>query len=640
MPDNSVDSIVTDPPYFLTNSSGSGFMGKEWDSLSVKNAFAESLLRSLKPVWLTGEANSVQENVSTSSKKKKKGNFINALYVNQSFIDQKAKLNQSTFSAQENVLTKAEVLALSKELFPDLTKQLKNLSESVLFVVNFSFLGKKPKNIAQEIALKLHTNQICEDIKTLHSLMEEAKKKDASEVKIGTLLEKKFIGETVTIAKDVVKNVLEERYSATISSPIEFQKIMKHLTSLHCVKNAMALFMENPANIQILSERFHSRWLDEAIRVLKPGGHLLSFAGTRTYHPLARACEMSGFEIRDQIMWLYGSGFPKSHNISKAIDKKFGAERPLVQRTEFDGTIRKNDCSKGWKNSSDNSLTSCKKAVTDLAKQYDGWGTALKPANEPIVLARKPLSEKTIVNNVLKWGTGGINIDECRVGLNPGYNYKNGPGGSNKNTYGKYNERGPIKSNKGRFPANIILDEQAAEVLDEHSGISKSPSSYKRKEDGGSGIYKGKFGQSNGDLSLNFGDSGGASRFFYCAKASKRERNEGLELLIKKPVRRHGDRAPDTGRKPQKQLFETNNHPTVKPIKLMEYLVKLITPKGGTVLDPFMGSGTTGIAAKNLGFDFLGIELSEEYFKIAEARINNKKEKPKAPTKKQLELQI
>lgn len=271
----------------------------------------------------------------------------------------------------------------------------------------------------------------------------------------------------------------------------------------------------------------------EALRVLKPGGHVLSFGGTRTYHRMVVNIEDAGFEIRDQIQWIYGSGFPKSHNLNG---------------------------------------------------EWQGWGTALKPANEPIVLARKQLIG-TVAENVQTFGTGALNIDASRIGTSADMNPSDFDDTKRKSPKfsGKFNggEVGEFRNRtgevpNGRWPANVLFDEEAAAVLDEQSGILKSGSlapGHKRGNGTGNSL------------------TGGASRFFYVAKASKRERGDG------------------------------NHHPTVKPIKLMEYLVRLITPPGGTVLDPFMGSGTTGIAAKNLGFGFVGIELNEGYFKIAKSRL-------------------
>ena len=342
----------------------------------------------------------------------------------------------------------------------------------------------------------------------------------------------------------------------------------------------------------------------EVLRVLKPGGHLLSFGGTRTYHRMVVNIEDAGFEIRDQIMWLYGSGFPKSHNISKGIDKKFGAERDKILKPI---AYPDSDCWGIPNNNSDGSYdsTSFNTKVekvnkgggmrehtlpsTDLAKQWDGFGTNLKPANEPIVMARKPLSEKTIVANILKWGTGGINIDGCRVEFQKGESTKSINKGATivGGIFGSGNK--VIESDaQGRFPANLILDEQAGALLDEQSGACRSSGNYpaKNPETCKRG-YEGGF-DTQGPL---YSDKGGASRFFYCAKVGKKERGTG------------------------------NNHPTMKPIKLMSYLVRLVTPPNGTVLDPFMGSGSTGIAAKSEGFNFIGIELEAEYIEIARRRI-------------------
>lgn len=326
----------------------------------------------------------------------------------------------------------------------------------------------------------------------------------------------------------------------------------------------------------------------ECLRVLKPGGHLLAFGGTRTYHRLVVNIEDAGFEIRDQIMWIYGSGFPKSMDISKAIDKEAGSEREvlgLVKRAPSTGsgsTIHQ----EGGHKSGISEITA---PATEDAKRWSGWGTALKPANEPICLARKPLSEKTVAKNVLKHGTGGLNVDASRIDLNGDYKSKSNGRPSLTKLGDKYD---PSKANQaddiGRFPANILFDEAAATVLDEQSGVTKSGDvkAYTRKNTGG---YSGAMPSEN--TSFHKGDSGGASRFFYVAKASKKDRGEG------------------------------NIHPTVKPIKLMEYLIRLVTPQGGTVLDPFMGSGTTGVSAKRLGFCFVGCERDDEYFKIASKRI-------------------
>jgi DNA modification methylase len=329
----------------------------------------------------------------------------------------------------------------------------------------------------------------------------------------------------------------------------------------------------------------------EVYRALKPGGHVLSFGGTRTYHRMTVNIEDAGFEIRDQIMWLYGSGFPKSLNIGKAVDKIQGNEREVDEaKTE----LYKRDSDYVF---SGDDETRKDYKITKGTSEWEGWGTALKPANEPICVARKPISEKTIALNVLKWGTGGINIDGCRVGIEG-------------------------KDEEGRFPANIILDEEAGQVMDEQSGFSKT--------------------------------TAGASRFFYQAKVGKKERNMGLdgfedkESISQQVVNAGGTGAIgntnpscqeckgsrfDRGKgvckcdEPvwniPKNNTTKNNHPTVKPVSLMAYLVRLVTPPNGIVLDPFMGSGSTGIAARLEDFRFCGMEMDEDYFRIAESRINN-----------------
>jgi site-specific DNA-methyltransferase (adenine-specific) len=336
----------------------------------------------------------------------------------------------------------------------------------------------------------------------------------------------------------------------------------------------------------------------EALRVLKPGGHLLAFGGTRTYHRMVCAIEDAGFEIHDQIQWIYGSGFPKSMDISKAIDKKAGAKREVIktvkgmgkQNPEWNGTA------KGRKENYYKPEYQLTASATPEAKQWDGWGTALKPANEPIVVARKPLSEKTVAENVLKWGTGGLNIDGCRVESGGEHKRAYQPTNHERGVYGKQTAFQP--SNKeGRFPANVILDEEAGKLLDEQSGISKGSNSGIRKAGSEFGQGSGWNKHKNKDtFRVGHNDSGGASRFFYCAKASKKERGEG------------------------------NTHPTVKPLKLISYLITLVTPPNGICLDIFEGSGTHALACIENGFKYIGFELEKKYYDIATERIENHKQ--------------
>lgn len=363
---------------------------------------------------------------------------------------------------------------------------------------------------------------------------------------------------------------------------------------------------------------------EECLRVLKPGGYLLAFAGTRTQHRMAVNIEDAGFEIRDMIAWVYGSGFPKSHNISKAIDKMAGAERKVIGKREHP-TLKDKTKTERQSSTQYHAGNAIKdewdvtEPATDDAIKYDGWGTALKPALEPITVARKPLSEKTVAANVLKHGTGGINIDESRVHANGD---KLRGGSKDKHNFADkegwdrpwMHDEEHVKKNKeeqaekvakaeelGRYPANLIHDgsDDVLELFPENS-----------------------------------------SRFFYVPKTSKKDRNEGLDDFEEKSI---GGK--DNGIRRYCSLCgvsileshlceceekdwvnpatKKNNHPTVKPTDLMRYLVRMVTPKGGTILDPFMGSGSTGKAAKLEGFSFIGIELDSDYLEIAKARIDS-----------------
>jgi DNA modification methylase len=534
----------------------------------------------------------------------------------------------------------------------------------------------------------------------------------------------------------------------------------------------------------------------EALRVLKPGGHLLAFGGTRTYHRLAVNIEDAGFEIRDQIMWLYGSGFPKSMDVSKAIDKAAGAEREIVGNANRAGSN-----SRAFQSEKKTTARQYFETVpsTDAAKQWQGWGTSLKPAAEiiclatkpltgavlidnlvrecqsllfaliaknhsasnqsafgtelntaqwiagkitltpdvlseamvtlrsesekhsnlnielswldileetsqlantfttemesslttdlkilkscllkrtppntlqndglgkplsaspvgsllsaleqklnfiqtpsvhepatskaialspnvePICLARKPLEKGlTVAQNVQKYGTGAINVDASRIGSEERPKMirtktivrSNSMSGTST---GKTNS-GEMTS-QGRWPANVIFDEEAAAMLDEQIGFTKSSAAIRNNKDSESVAMFGSL-KRHAATSSGHSDSGGASRFFYCSKASKSEKNSGCEGTPKRAVRRHNAGIGEgLARAP---AFDENFHPTVKPIKLMEYLIKMVTPPNGTVLDPFMGSGSTGVAAKSLGFAFIGIEMNPEYAEIARKRL-------------------
>lgn len=371
----------------------------------------------------------------------------------------------------------------------------------------------------------------------------------------------------------------------------------------------------------------------EVFRVLKHGGHVVAFYGTRTYDWGVMAMRFAGFEVRDCIQWLYGSGFPKSHNIGKAIDKIEGNEREVVGKGVSGSTSKAFNLNEQQREAGTGVIAG-EYNLTKGNSKWEGWGSALKPANEPIVLARKPLEKGlSIAENVLKWGTGGINIDGCRIGFTDDVNMAATQKTNNLSKVKFFdNYRNdlqiPIETYKsnGRFPANIILDEKAAEILDEQSGISKSNDTKRNRNTLGS------FGMPN-DETTEYNDKGGASRFFYVAKASKSERNNGLRNLeVKQTKGGGGTYNEEAGAKYGSiKAAGQNFHPTVKPVKLMQYLVRLVTPPNGIVLDPFCGSGTTGIACKLEGFQFVGMEQDPEYAKIAEARIKNYKEEKEEP---------
>ena len=337
---------------------------------------------------------------------------------------------------------------------------------------------------------------------------------------------------------------------------------------------------------------FQKETWELAFQLLKPGGHLLAFGGSRTYHRMAVAIEDAGFDIRDQIMWLYGSGFPKSLNIGKAVDNVLGKKRTIIgkQSTEIGTHLKsKEGPGKGGnKPAVKNRYTGnvLGGPVSSEAQEWEGWGTALKPAHEPVVVARKPVSEKTVAENVLKYGTGGINIDECRIGKE--ILEEQIAGQAKIGTFERKNMVTPKR--EGRFPANVMHDgsEEVLEGFPNTKSIKGKPRTATIKNQTRLNNSQEVF------VNNEYEDEGSAARFFYCPKVSKNERNRGLDKNI---------------------------HPTVKPVELMKYLCRLVTPKGGTILDPFMGSGSTGMAAKDEGFEFIGIEKEKEYFEIAKQRI-------------------
>jgi len=383
----------------------------------------------------------------------------------------------------------------------------------------------------------------------------------------------------------------------------------------------------------------------EVFRVLKPGAYLLAFGGSRTYHRMASAIEDAGFEIRDQIQWIYGSGFPKSLDVSKAIDKMNGDERPVVgvSTAGVGNTAASMHKTEGFASSRESTfnLTS---AASAASAAWDGWGTALKPAHEPIVMARKPLEKGlTVAQNVLKWGTGAINIDKCRISTEEtleggatgkrtalmsmgGHNARpNHSRAGEASASSRYTENGSSSfaampgprggDEKGRFPANVIHDGSDEVLAGFPHTASGQPCGTKA---GGRGNVFGEF--AGGIAVTGFGDEGSAARFFYSPKASKYDREAGLDanFAAKKADTRDAVAA---GLWEQMNAAHKNHHPTVKPTDLMQYLCRLVTPPGGLILDPFLGSGSTMKAALIERFRCIGIELNPEYAEIARARL-------------------
>jgi site-specific DNA-methyltransferase (adenine-specific) len=377
----------------------------------------------------------------------------------------------------------------------------------------------------------------------------------------------------------------------------------------------------------------------ECLRALKPGGHLLAFAGTRTQHRMAVRIEDAGFEIRDMIAWVYGSGFPKSLDVSKAIDKAAGAEREVVGHkavTCGTGEAFGKAVGTGHKGT----VVDITVPATPEAQQWQGWGTALKPALEPITVARKPLGEKTVAANVLEHGTGAMNIDGCRVASDTPIPVMKSTGGRKfEQTHTQPNRKNQQVGAQelGRWPANLIHD--GSEEVVGLFPVTKSGGGDKHSKTQHGNTFKGIAPISG--LRSYQGDSGSAARFFYCAKASKADRDEGCEGIGEKSTcymaTANGTGKPsvttdDLGRERDRfTSFKRNCHPTVKPTALMRYLCRLVTPLSGTVLDPFMGSGSTGKAAVLEGFNFIGIEREAEYVEIAKARITAAEAKSELP---------
>ena len=382
---------------------------------------------------------------------------------------------------------------------------------------------------------------------------------------------------------------------------------------------------------------FQKETWEYCFRVLKPGGYLLAFGGTRTYHRIACAIEDAGFEIRDCIMWLYGSGFPKSMNIGLAIDKKNGVESQVVGKRS-DETLKSMQRFKEQDGRKHKENFENIGYIKQSQNEWSGWGTCLKPAYEPIIIARKPF-KNSLVDNVIEYGVGGINIDECRVGEEH-FEQQSGTAKSK----GKYGDKvWHEKSYDGRFPANVILtydDTDKDEVcggMPDTKGGNRNNTAIRKSE-------KTSYGYEL-NIRNEFDDEGSAARYFYCAKASKKDRDEGMDMFEEKQttdgcIRKNSETAREFG---ANSALRKNIHPTVKPVELMQYLVRLVSPKGATILDCFMGSGSTGKAVmfenreRNANYHFIGVEMTDEYLPICNARIDYALNKYEYDYKKELQ---
>jgi len=435
-------------------------------------------------------------------------------------------------------------------------------------------------------------------------------------------VDKIICGDCVEVMKEIPENSID----AIVTDPPyglafmgeEWDKLKIARKTNSQVITYLGAGMKLDRKVNLGMQLWHAQWLKEAYRILKPGASLLAMGGTRTFHRLMVAIEDVGFIIKDTLMWLYGSGFPKAQDLGKMIDKRMGVKRNLATKEVEIKDLFRNEkekviIRKPWNNSAHHFIPgenhkervylNITEPATDLAKYWDGWKIGgIKPAYEPIVWAVKS-PEGSYVDNVLKWEVGAVNVDACRIETDWNNDpTKRGWQGRHSRNIGATNNFGIVGNKalnsqphiKGRFPANVILDEEAGRLLDEQSGISKSSGGnigVKRNK-----VY-GKFGESVKGQS-GFLDLGGASRFFYCAKASRAERGED------------------------------NKHPTVKPIKLFEWLIKLVTREGQIVLDPFLGSGTTAIAAYRSDRKYIGIEREKEYIESANARLAYWKRQP------------
>ena len=683
LPENSVDSLVTDPPAFID------FMDKSWDTthylwkyLWLNNSFVDSVKMFLKktrlesgmdvPSFVHENANIHIEQILTAGSQKS----VQCAMLSLSVTNPKTKGFVDLL-----VLTSQEVRGLLSGLSQNHIVQKDDMAAgdtgNALYAIPLLLPETETTNTVPKSVIT-NIKKLCSAEKaTLLTLTDAQSLNDAIEARIGIELEIEFSNETRDFANAVVKDRSDEKYSVTILRPIDLQKITPYLTLLLCALVAT----EKSKNIQsYLASNFMECVFKECLRIMKPGAHGLVWAIPRTSHWTATALEDAGFEVRDVVTHITGQGFPKALDISKAIDKAAGVQRekylkPIAYADSDCWGVPNNNSDGSYESTSFNThaekvnigagMREHSLPSTPEAKLWQGFGTALKPASEHWILVRKPCSEKTVAANVLKWGCGGLNIDASRIGTSE--SLKGGQYSGNErqgaNCYGKHKNLTPeeFKQPQGRFPANLVLSHNedcrqicltsmppqykwectpgcAVAELDRQSG--ERGNNYRPNHKNHKSVPAGIFGISHSGVAPN--DSGGASRFFktfendsrflYCAKASKRERNEGCEGLSEKLWAQSGGAQSALARGETEYHTETqsgydtvkssrNHHPTVKPIRLMQYLITMVTPPNGTVLDPFMGSGSTGVAALRSGFKFIGIERESEYMEICKARV-------------------
>jgi site-specific DNA-methyltransferase (adenine-specific) len=676
---DSIDAIVTDPPYFLLDKNSNGFMGKKWDSLysSKINSiickskefvnFAEKFFTLMQVESNTDAENTVRNNVNIGQcpKREEKESRANAPSVERNSGDNPHISKVNISSVHGLVLTKAEVLDLLSALSLKNTIAFRKLNENALFVIPISYIVKNLKNTVAINALKSLTAKICVDREILLSSMEEVRIRSVTEAMIGTRSERSAISETDTNAETAGNTVKEKKYKRIMLSHTEKEEVMNYLISLLYALFVMPELNKSPnssfKDIQNrdLIYRFHKNWAIEALRVLKPGAFAFVIYSPRSdLLPLmTTALRDAGFTVSfSSIYHTFAQGFPKALNLSKVVDKQAGAGREIVGTDKYANKGRVSKKTSICLGKSENSFITL--PATPQAKALDGayGGFQLKPAVEVVIVAMKPLSEKTYLDQALSKGHGCTWLVDCRIPYEsePDKNYRekdvayrienNIPATTSNinNGVGAFVNA----NNKGRFPANVLCED---DVLND--GVERKSGAVlaHHKRSGNSNLGKTfKIRDRTGEFADWKSNREGYSRYFsldawfaerikllpkeaqktfpwlIVPKASKSEKNRGcedLEGMLRFPSKTGSGNMLSSGdNKPQKIMG--NFHPTCKPLKLMMWLIILGTQEGDIVLDPFMGSGTTPLAAKMTHRYCKGIEIGKDFFDISVKRID------------------